>query len=214
MNRYQQLNVGDWKLVLHLPPSYETSGRCYPVAYVQDGDELFGGCLNYLDHLYLSGQLAEVILIGIEPHSRNDEYTPWPAAALVDSFPAFAGRGHAYIDEVADVIKPYIDHHYRTKRQAEETAIIGGSLGDSSPSSRVAGDRIHSDGSVCYRPPSGMKGCSISSGSMTVLRLLSVCICLLEIKKGFIKRRGSVIWWSIPRRPTNCGLIRAWAQLG
>ncbi|MCM3039058.1 alpha/beta hydrolase-fold protein [Paenibacillus motobuensis] len=129
MERYQQLNVGDWKLVLHLPPSYATTGRRYPAVYVQDGGELFSGSLNYLDHLYLSGQLAEVILIGIEPHSRNDEYTPWPAAALVDRFSSFAGRGQDYVNEVADVIKPYIDNHYRTIRQAEETAIIGGSLG-------------------------------------------------------------------------------------
>lgn len=129
MERYQQLIVGDWKLVLHLPPSYATTAHCYPAVYVQDGGELFSGCLNYLDHLYLSGQLAEVILIGIEPHSRNDEYTPWPAAALVERFSPFAGRGQDYVNEVADVIKPYIDSHYRTKRQAEETAIIGGSLG-------------------------------------------------------------------------------------
>lgn len=129
MERYQQFNVGDWKLILHLPPSYATTERRYPVVYVQDGGELFSGCLSYLDHLYLSSQLAEVILIGIEPHSRNDEYTPWPAAALIDRFSPFAGRGQDYVNEVADVIKPYIDSHYRTKRQAEDTAIIGGSLG-------------------------------------------------------------------------------------
>ncbi|GGG19812.1 alpha/beta hydrolase [Paenibacillus aceti] len=129
MNRYQQLNLGDWKLILHLPPSYEESGRHYPVAYVQDGGELFSVCLTYLDHLYISGQLEEVILVGIEPHSRNDEYTPWPAAALVDHFPAFGGQGRAYVNAVADVIKPYIDEHYRTRRQAEDTAMIGGSLG-------------------------------------------------------------------------------------
>ncbi|BFH64909.1 alpha/beta hydrolase [Paenibacillus azoreducens] len=129
MNRYQQLNVGNWELVLHLPPSYDHSDRRFPVAYVQDGGKLFTGCINYLEHLYASGQLEEVMLVGIVPHARNDEYTPWPAAALVDSYPPFGGQGRAYVDEVADVLKPYIDSQYRTKRQAEETAIIGGSFG-------------------------------------------------------------------------------------
>lgn len=129
MNRYQELMVGDRKLVVHLPPSYDDSGRRFPVAYVQDGGELFAGCLNYLRHLHASGQLEEIILVGIMPRSRHDEYTPWPAAALADGFPPFGGRGRAYVDEVADVLKPYIDSHYRTKSDAKDTAILGGSLG-------------------------------------------------------------------------------------
>ena len=129
MNRYQELMVGNRKLVVHLPPSYDDSGRRFPVAYVQDGGELFAGCLNYLQHLHASGQLEEMILVGIVPHSRNEEYTPWPAAALADGFSPFGGRGRAYVDEVADVLKPYIDSHYRTKSDAKDTAILGGSLG-------------------------------------------------------------------------------------
>ncbi|WP_136603790.1 alpha/beta hydrolase [Paenibacillus dokdonensis] len=129
MIRYQQLTVGDRKLILYLPPSYEKSDRRFPVAYVQDGGDLFTDCANYLEHLYASGQLEEIILVGVVSDERNAEYTPWPAAALVESYPPFAGGGRAYADEVADVLKPYIDSHYRTERQAETTGIIGGSFG-------------------------------------------------------------------------------------
>ncbi|WP_237391732.1 alpha/beta hydrolase [Paenibacillus dendrobii] len=116
-------------MIVYLPPSYEKSDRRFPVAYVQDGGDLFTECHNYMEHLYASGQLEEMILVGVVTRARNDEYTPWPATALLDGYPDFGGQGRAYVDEVADVLKPFIDRHYRTKSHAEATAMIGGSFG-------------------------------------------------------------------------------------
>lgn len=129
MNRYQQLMIEERELILYLPPSYEESDRAYPVAYVHDEGDLFTDCLNYLDHLFAAGQLEEVILVGICSENRNREYTPWPAKPLVESSPPFGGDGRAYVDEIADVIKAYIDREYRTLAEPEHTAIIGGSFG-------------------------------------------------------------------------------------
>jgi len=129
MNRYHSLNVSDRALQIYLPPSYPTSDRRYPVAYVQDEGEAFTSCINYLDHLCTTGQLTEVILVGIPSHERNSEYTPWPAASLAAGKPPFEGRGRQYIDELADVIKPAIDRKYRTMPEPAHTGIIGGSLG-------------------------------------------------------------------------------------
>lgn len=129
MNRYQQLVVEDRELTLYLPPSYHESDRSYPVAYVQDQGDMFTDCLNYLHHLFAAGQLDEVILVGISSTNRNREYTPWPAEALLKDNPPFGGEGRAYVDEVADVIKAYIDRQYRTLAAPEHTAIIGGSFG-------------------------------------------------------------------------------------
>ncbi|MEC0370187.1 alpha/beta hydrolase [Paenibacillus chibensis] len=130
MNPYQQLHIGERRILVYLPPSYALNAdRHYPAAYVQDGGDLFADCHNYIEHLYASGQLEETILIGIVPHARGDEYTPWRAQALVSGNPAFGGQGLAYVNEVADVIKPYIDSHFRTKKEAEHTAMIGGSFG-------------------------------------------------------------------------------------
>ena len=129
MNRFQQLVVGQREVILYLPPSYETTNRFYPVAYVQDGGDLFTDGLNYLEHLFADNRLEEAILVGVVTPSRNDEYTPWPADPLLDGYPAFGGSGKAYVDELADVVKPYIDSRYRTLKEADSTAMIGASLG-------------------------------------------------------------------------------------
>ncbi|OOC63219.1 alpha/beta hydrolase [Paenibacillus ihbetae] len=129
MNRYQKLSALDRELTLYLPPSYDESDRCYPVAYVQDGGDSFMDCLNYLEHLFKDGRLRELILVGIATENRNDEYTPWPAKPLLEGSPPFGGRGREYVDEVADRIKPYIDSCYRTRPEPEHTGIIGASFG-------------------------------------------------------------------------------------
>lgn len=130
MNLYQPLDVRGRELIVYLPPSYDQSaGRHYPVAYVQDQGEPFQECLNYLEHSFRAGELQEAILVGISTDDRNREYTPWPAKALLEGRPPFGGEGRVYVDEVADVIKPYIDSRYRTLIGPEHTAIIGGSLG-------------------------------------------------------------------------------------
>lgn len=129
MKLFQQMRIGTREVLLYLPPSYGESGRRYPVAYVQDGGFLFTGCIRYLEHLFASGQLGEVILVGVETENRNAEYTPWPAGALGGNAEGFGGKGREYVNEVADVLKPYIDANYRTLREPEHTTMIGGSLG-------------------------------------------------------------------------------------
>ncbi|SMG48999.1 alpha/beta hydrolase [Paenibacillus aquistagni] len=129
MNRYHTVIVYERRLSVYLPPSYEQGIDRYPVAYVQDGGELFHDCANYLDLLFREKKLPELILIGIEPHNRNAEYTPWAADPTMKGFPSFGGSGRAYVDEVADTIKPFIDSEYRTLSGKEQTAILGGSFG-------------------------------------------------------------------------------------
>lgn len=130
MNHFQHVKVDEREIILYLPPSYsQQPDRRYPVAYVQDGGYLFTECSNYLEHLFATGELDELILVGITTPNRNDEYTPWPAESLVNHMSPFGGKGKAYVDEVADVLKPYIDNHYRTQKEAEHTAILGGSFG-------------------------------------------------------------------------------------
>ncbi|MEF2967096.1 alpha/beta hydrolase-fold protein [Paenibacillus sp. M1] len=130
MKLFERLQIGRREVLLYLPPSYGQTDRRYPVAYVQDGGDLFTGCIRYLEHLFATGHLCELILVGIQTENRNDEYTPWPASPLSPSNGGgFGGGGKPYVDEIADVLKPYIDRHYRTQSGPEHTAIIGGSLG-------------------------------------------------------------------------------------
>ncbi|SDD40665.1 Predicted hydrolase of the alpha/beta superfamily [Paenibacillus sp. UNCCL117] len=127
-NSIKKEMIGEHQVTVFLPPSYKDGGR-YPVAYLQDGSELIDYMLNWLQHLFMTKALPEVILVGIEPINRNNEYTPWPAKALLSTYPDFGGQGDAYLGYVTGILKPQIDASYRTLPDAEHTAMIGASLG-------------------------------------------------------------------------------------
>ncbi|WP_127488412.1 alpha/beta hydrolase [Paenibacillus ehimensis] len=122
-------SVGGREIAVYLPPSYAAGEAKYPVVYVQDGSYLFESSMEELEGKFARGELRELIFVGIEPISRNDEYTPWFAPALSDKFADFGGKGADYLSFVAGELKPWVDEKYRTSRRPEETGIIGASLG-------------------------------------------------------------------------------------
>lgn len=100
-----------------------------PVVYVQDGGNVIGASLNYLEHLCTSGILPPLMAVGISPHDRNYDYTPWPSAAVTPDRPPFGGGAGAYASAVVHEIKPYVDRHYPTLPEPRHTGILGCSLG-------------------------------------------------------------------------------------
>lgn len=121
--------VADFELTIYLPNSYAEGAKRYPAIYVQDGGNVVLNAFNYLDHLFITKQLPELIFVGITSHDRNYEYTPWPADTLVPGGVLFGGGANDYIQVLADQIKPYIDAHYATMPEPEHTAIAGCSFG-------------------------------------------------------------------------------------
>lgn len=117
------------ELFLYLPPSYSQGEHAYPVMYLQDAGEVMQQGLNYLEHLMLTQALPELILVGIQPGERRDEYTPWPAPPIVPGGKGFAGQGKEYLEELVKEIKPYMDASFRTLPDAKHTGIGGCSLG-------------------------------------------------------------------------------------
>lgn len=117
------------EVCIYLPPSYATLVEGFPVVYVQDGGYLFREGLSKLKLMMRKKELREVILVGIGSDNRNDEYTPWFAKAATAGFIDFGGQGINYLDFLANELKPYIDGHYRTMCNPENTAIVGASLG-------------------------------------------------------------------------------------
>jgi len=116
-----------------LPTDYYTSGINYPVLYMQDGQNLF-------DELYcFSGEwgidesmdsLASVfspkaIVIGIDNGGTNriNEYSPWVDATYG------GGEGDEYVSFICSTLKPFIDSHFRTLPDRENTGIMGSSMG-------------------------------------------------------------------------------------
>jgi predicted alpha/beta superfamily hydrolase len=109
-----------------LPPGYhENTLKKYPVLYMHDGHNLFfkeeafvgntwrtDEVLNMLDKM---NAIEEVIVVGIHPHDRMTEYT----------LPGCEDYGRFLVEK----LKPLIDAKYRTLAGAENTAVMGSSLG-------------------------------------------------------------------------------------
>ena len=72
------------RVTIALPESYDAT-KTYPAVFLNDGQ------LDYL------GKLANsVILIGLEPKNRLDDFTPWQAQALRAGSPDFGGKLASY----------------------------------------------------------------------------------------------------------------------
>lgn len=117
------------RIWLYLPADYHTSGRHYPVLYMQDGQNLFEdwsafgeewGVDESLDALH-----AQCIVVGIDNgiERRMNEYT------LHDHEQYGTGEGTHYLSFLVHTLKPYIDETYRTLPGREHTFIAGSSMG-------------------------------------------------------------------------------------
>jgi len=120
------------KVQIFLPRNYENGDRRYPVIYMNDGNTAFfkGGIANQswdvgntLGDFYRDHPTSRFIVVAIYPVNRNREYTH--AAWNEHEW----GGLESYSCCVADWIKPFIDAHYRTLPQRENTMILGSSHG-------------------------------------------------------------------------------------
>jgi metallo-beta-lactamase class B len=117
---------------LYLPEGYAHSKKSYPVLYVQDGQNAFDvltapygewGIDECLDSLVEKGK-APCIVVAIDNSvHRLKEYNPFNHKRYG------LGEGDAYVDFLVHQLKPYIDKHYRTQKDASNTAIAGSSMG-------------------------------------------------------------------------------------
>ena len=121
-------------LRLYLPPSYETSpDKRYPVIYMHDAQNLFDDATSYAGEWGVDETLDafartrgfEAIVVGIDNggDARNHELSPWSNPQIDPA------QGEQYMAFVVDVVKPFIDAHYRTRPDRANTAMIGSSLG-------------------------------------------------------------------------------------
>jgi predicted alpha/beta superfamily hydrolase len=123
-------NVRD--IQVYLPPSYETSGRHYPVIYMHDGQNLFDASTSFagewrvddtLERIGPAGHEAVVVAIPNMGEARLAEYTPFVDARRG------GGQGGAYLEFIVQTVKPRIDRLFRTRHERTHTGIMGSSLG-------------------------------------------------------------------------------------
>ena len=120
------------KIWLYLPEGYASNKKKYPVLYMQDGQNIFDnytsgygewGVDECLDSLIKNDRQA-CIVVGIESDAhRMNEYNPCNHEEFGK------GEGKQYVDFIATTLKPYVDKHYRTLPEKENTIIAGSSMG-------------------------------------------------------------------------------------
>ncbi|WP_179346330.1 alpha/beta hydrolase [Winogradskyella ursingii] len=115
---------------VYLPKSYQNSEKRYPVVYMHDAQNLFDAESSFVGEWQVDEYLDsltknESIIIGIEHGNdkRIDELTPYSNEKYG------GGNGDRYISFIKDNLKTQIDSTYRTKPEAENTTILGSSLG-------------------------------------------------------------------------------------
>jgi predicted alpha/beta superfamily hydrolase len=117
------------RLWVYLPQDYEMSGEHYPVIYMHDGQNLFDefnafGTEWCIDET-LDAERGKVIVIGIDNgcEHRMSEYM------VYDHPDHGVAEGAAYLKDITEVLKPYVDSILRTKPGKEYTGIAGSSMG-------------------------------------------------------------------------------------
>jgi pullulanase len=121
------------EVYVYLPENYQQEpDKHYPVAYMLDGQNLFSESLSYSYEWKVDEALTalgmEVIVVGISNGpERWQEYNPWDSVNYMGN--SVKGSGKQTIQFIKEQLIPYIDGNFRTLKGAENTALIGSSLG-------------------------------------------------------------------------------------
>lgn len=135
------IQTGDLLCRLWLPASYADTDKRYPVIYINGeapvqeiaakvtGTGIREDMPEDMSKDVPEGAQEEFIIVCVQPASWNDDFTPWRAPTFRRGEADPAGKADAYIDRLTREIKPYMDAHYRTMPEPENTALFGYSLG-------------------------------------------------------------------------------------
>jgi len=117
---------------VYFPPNYSAS-QGFPVIYMFYGQNLFDNSTAFsgewgvdetLDTLYRNRAFSCIVVAIYHGDSeRLNEQTPWP------DLQKRGGDGAKFAKFIVQDLKPYIDKHYRTLPDRDNTIIIGSSLG-------------------------------------------------------------------------------------
>ncbi len=125
------------KAYIYLPDSYDKEpDKRYPVMYMFDGhnvffdeDATFGKSWGMNKYMQESGK--DLIIVGVECNQEGNgriiEYSPFHYENA--TMGKIKGKGGIYMNWLVKSLKPYIDAHYRTLPDRENTIIAGSSMG-------------------------------------------------------------------------------------
>ncbi|UKJ08778.1 alpha/beta hydrolase [Solitalea lacus] len=117
---------------IYLPKNYyEKSERKkkYPVLYMQDGQNLFDdyfapyGEWNVDETLDSLGKELIIVAVDHGGMERLNDYSPYP------NLKYGGGKGNRYLAFIVNTLRPYINSHYRTLKDEQNTGMMGSSMG-------------------------------------------------------------------------------------
>lgn len=122
-----------------LPPFYDaTSSHRYPILYLHDGQNLFDPERSYagvswdthqiVHQLIITDQIEEIILVAID-HGGAERLAEFAHHPGDFQGKPIAARGENYERFLIDELKPWIDRHFLTRTTADQTALMGSSMG-------------------------------------------------------------------------------------
>lgn len=123
------------RIWIYLPKDYQYSDKQYPVLYMHDGQHLFDeatsvgrtGPIEWKVDETIDAAKREAIVIGIEHPTeiadRAREFLLFPFREITKPV------GHLYLRDIVEVLKPYVDKHYRTLANKVNTGMVGSSFG-------------------------------------------------------------------------------------
>jgi enterochelin esterase-like enzyme len=146
---FESAHVKPRNITIWLPDGYlPYGGERYPVIYAHDGQNLFQPGYSYggvewgldetAERMMRAGDLPPAIIVGIwNTDKRWHEYAPQKVLERMDlsAGSAWAGEGtpellgDAYLKFIVEELKPYIDSTYETAPDAQNTMIMGSSMG-------------------------------------------------------------------------------------
>jgi predicted alpha/beta superfamily hydrolase len=119
---------------VYLPASYARSKRRYPVVYLMDGEQMFDRALTddgeewrvdeSLDSLVAAGGTERIVVAIGTGGLRDREYLPYPVAGG-----ARVAEGATFAADLVRSVMPTINRRFRTRTDAQSTAIGGSSMG-------------------------------------------------------------------------------------
>ncbi len=122
LNRHRRI----W---LYVPADYDQTDKRYPVIYMHDGQNLFDNSTAFGEEWHIDEMMTAMahqsLIVGIDNggEKRLNEFN------FYDHQEYGAGEGRQYIEFITQSLKPFIDNHFRTISDRDNTFIAGSSMG-------------------------------------------------------------------------------------
>jgi len=98
------------KIAIFTPPDYKETDKKYQVLYLLDGEWNFPFISALTDKLRSSGDIPEMIVVGIINENRSKDLTP---PGINDNKSRFGG-GEDFLKFITEELKPWVNNKFRT----------------------------------------------------------------------------------------------------